>query len=478
MAGASLLAKAMPSYEVTLAEKNETPGGRARQFESNGFVFDMGPSWYWMPDIFERFYNLFDRTTADFYDLKRLDPSYQVFFEDGDVMQMPADFGELEGLFEKYEKGSARNLRKFLASAQYKYEVGIGEFVHKPSLSVFEFADVRLLREAFRIKLFSNISGEIQALFSNSKLIRLLEFPVLFLGAKPNRTPALYSLMNYADIKLGTWYPMGGMFGIVEGLTKIAEDSGVHIRCGCEIRELRVEGQEIREVVADGASWSSDAVLGAGDYHHIDTVLLEERHRSYTDRYWDNREMAPSALVVYLGLDKKIEGLTHHNLFFDADFERHSSEIYDRPVWPEEPLFYVCCPSKTDASVAPDKGENVFILVPLAPGLHDSVSKRNELLEVVLTRMEKRLGSSVRDHVVFKRTYSLNDFKSDYHSFKGNAYGLANTLMQTAFLKPKMKSRKIKNLYYAGQLTTPGPGMPPSLISGEVAARLMIKDLK
>jgi len=455
LSAACYLAKA--GKKVTLLEKNSALGGRCRSFEAEGFTFDMGPSWYWMPDVFERFFQNFGHTTSDFYELKRLDPSYQVIFEDGDIMKMPADYNQLRDLFESYESGSAKKLDQFLADAAYKYEVGLGEYVQKPSLSITEFMDWRVVSTFMKMDLFSNISKEIRSKFSNPKLIELLEFPVLFLGAKPQDTPALYSLMNYADIKLGTWYPMGGMAEIPKAMVTIAAELGV-------------------SVSTQDNTYDVDHIVSCADYHHTEVALLKKKHNSYPTSYWDKRVMAPSSLLYYIGVDKKVEGLLHHNLFFDTDFQRHARQIYDNPEWPDRPLFYVCCPSKTDDSVAPQGKENVFILIPLAAGLEDDINKHKELLDLALDRIRLRLGVDLRDHIIYKRSFCLDDFKSEYNSFKGNAYGLANTLMQTAFLKPKMKSKKVDNLMYAGQLTTPGPGVPPSLISGEVVANYIVKN--
>ncbi len=464
-------------HQVTLIEKNESTGGRCRAFYAEGFTFDMGPSWYWMPDVFERFFQTFGHTTSDFYDLKRLDPSYQVFHEDGDRMLLPANYDDLKSLFEKYETGSGAKLDKFLTDGQHKYEIGVGEFVHKPSLSIWEFMDWRIIRDALRMDLLKNISKEIRAKFSNPKLIKLLEFPVLFLGAKPSNTPALYSLMNYADMKLGTWYPMGGMVKIPEAMEKIAREMGVRILLNEEVKDLQVVNGRIQRVHTHSASYDCDAVISGADYHHTEMQLLPEKYRSYSDTYWDKREMAPSSLLFYLGLDRSIDGLEHHNLFFDTDFDHHSRQIYDYPEWPDHPLFYICCPSKTDQTVAPRGCENIFALIPLASGLQDNLSKREALFDILVARLQKRIGVDIRPHIIFKKSFCVDDFKESYHSFKGNAYGLSNTLLQTAFLKPKMQSRKIDNLLFAGQLTTPGPGVPPSLISGEVAAKYLNRQL-
>ena len=476
LSAATSLAQA--GYEVTILEKNSVPGGRARQFVAEGFTFDMGPSWYWMPDVFEQYFAQFGKKPADYYDLVRLDPSYSIIFGKDDVMNVPARLDDLYALFERYEPGSSANLKKFLAEAEYKYRVGMSEFVHKPSLSILEFADWRIVASLFRLQMFSSISNSVRKLFKNEQLIQMLEFPVLFLGATPENTPAMYSLMNHADLALGTWYPIGGMFKIIEGMVRLAEEQGVQIRLNENVQSIYVPNGHATKVITQNAEYEADVVVGGADYHHVEQQLLPEHSRQYNEKYWDKRVMAPSSLLFYLGVNKKLDNLHHHNLFFDTDFRQHAIEIYDQPQWPTNPLFYVCAPSVTDASVAPAGCENLFILIPLAPDLEDSEALRAQYFEVVMTRLEKLTGQEIRKHIVYQRSFAHNDFKQDYNAYKGNAYGLANTLLQTAFLKPRLRSRKVSNLFYTGQLTTPGPGMPPSLISGQVVAKEIAKTIK
>lgn len=468
---------AQKGFDVTVLEKKNETGGRGRKAEANGFMFDMGPSWYWMPEVFEKFFNRFGKTAADYYSLKRLSPSYRVFFKD-DQNDIPAEKEKLFALFELLEKGSSKKLEQFLDEAAYKYDKGVNEFVYKPSLSLMEFADASLLLSLFRLNMFSSFSKYIRRYFSNPKLLQLLEFPVLFLGAKPENTPALYSMMNYADMVLGTWYPDGGMYKIAEAMTKLAEELGVKILTGENVEKINVEKGKVKSVVSNGKEFFADSIVSGADYYFTEQKLLEAQYRTYSADYWESRVMSPSALIFYLGVNKKIANLLHHNLFFDADFSLHATEIYDKPEWPSHPLFYVCCPSKTDAGVAPEGMENLFILIPVAVGLEDTEATRDKYFEMVMSRLENRTGQKIRKHIVYKKSYAHRDFISDYNSFKGNAYGLANTLMQTAVLKPRIKSRKVKNLYFTGQLTVPGPGVPPSIISGQVVARLVETEIR
>ena len=473
LSSAAYLAK--EGHEVIVVEKNEGPGGRASQFKEKGFTFDMGPSWYWMPEVFENFYQHFGKTASDFYTLKRLDPSYRVFFKNNTSVDVPAGEDAVIYLVESMEKGAGEKLRNFLIEAKYKYEVGMNEFVWKPSHGLSEFIDLRIAKSALRLQMFSSISSAIRKLFKNPLIIELLEFPVLFLGAKPEKTPALYSLMNYADITLGTWYPEGGMYEISKAMHKIAVEQGVKFHFNETVHKINTENKLATSVHTSKSQYNADYVIANADYNHVDTHLLDDNTRNYSKAYWDKRVMAPSSLLFYLGINKKIKGLTHHNLFFDEDFNTHADEIYERPQWPTAPLFYTCVPSISDDSVAPEDMENVFLLIPLAPGLEDSEEKRKENFEKVIKRLEQKTRESILPHIIYKRSFAMNDFESRYNSYKGNAYGLANTLKQTAFLKPKLRNKHVKNLYYTGQLTTPGPGVPPSIISGCVVAKEILK---
>lgn len=475
--GLSIATKlAHEGHDVLLLEKNEQTGGRARRFSDQGFTFDMGPSWYWMPDVFEKYFEAFGKSVSDYYELDRLDPSYKVIFDKDDVMDIPAEMSEIEKLFEYYEEGSSQRLREFLSQAAYKYEVGINDLVYKPSRSLTEFIDPRLLYGVIKMDVFQSMSKHIRKFFSHPKLIQLMEFPVLFLGALPENTPALYSLMNYADMSLGTWYPKGGMYKIVEGMTALAVEKGVDIKVNHEVKSFKYQDNNISHIVTSQGEFEADVVIASADYNFVDRYILEEQFSNYSKKYWDERVMAPSCLIYYLGIDKKLENLDHHNLFFDTDFTKHAAEIYTTKEWPENPLFYVSVVSKTDTESAPEGMENVFVLIPVATGLEDSEEIREKYYDMVMGRLESLTGQTIKDHVVYKRSYAASDFVSDYHAFKGNAYGLANTLKQTAILKPALKNKKLKNLYYTGQLTVPGPGVPPSIISGQVVAKEVIKD--
>ena len=463
---------AQSGHDVTVFEKNDAIGGRARQLKKDGFTFDMGPSWYWMPDVFERFFADFGKKTTDYYELIKLSPAYRVYYGIDDYITIADNLTEIIDAFEAIEKGSGTLLQDFMARAKSNYDIAIKDLVYRPGVSPLELITPKTAMKVGEF--FSNISRDVRKKFKNKKLIQILEFPVLFLGAKPSDTPSFYSFMNYADFGLGTWHPKTGMFDVVRAMESLAKELGVKFQTSANIEKIIVENKTAVAIQVNGERIQSDLVLSGADYHHTET-LLEQEHRAYTEKYWDSRVFAPSSLLFYVGFNKKIDNISHHALFFDVDFYQHAKDIYDEPQWPKEPLFYANFPSLTDKTAAPEGMESGFFLVPLAPGINDTEELREEYFDKIIDRFETLTGQSIKNNIIFKQSFCKNDFVSEYNSYKGNAYGMANTLLQTAFLRPKLKSKKVKNLYFTGQLTVPGPGVPPALISGKLVSELINK---
>lgn len=461
--------------KVTIYEKNETIGGRARQFKANGFTFDMGPSWYWMPDVFEHFFQDFDKKTTDYYELIKLNPAYRVYFGVDDFISIYDNLEEIKATFETIEKGSGHELETFINQAKSNYDIAIKDLVYRPGVSPLELITLETTKKLDQF--FSTVSTDIRKKFKNERLIQILEFPVLFLGAKPTKTPSFYNFMNYADFGLGTWHPKTGMFDVVRGIEKLAIELGVTIETNSSIEKIIVENKTATAIVINGKTIQADIILSGADYHHTET-LLDTEHRAYSEKYWESRVFAPSSLLFFVGFNKKIENISHHALFFDVDFNQHAADIYDEPKWPDAPLFYANFPSKTDQTAAPEGQESGFFLIPLAPGINDSEALREEYFEKIITRFEQLTKQEIKNNIIFKRSFCKNDFVTDYNAYKGNAYGMANTLLQTAFLRPKLKSKKVRNLYFTGQLTVPGPGVPPALISGKLVAELIQKSFR
>ena len=463
---------AQSGNDVTVYEKNASIGGRARQMKKEGFTFDMGPSWYWMPDVFERFFGDFGKKTTDYYELIKLSPAYRVYYGIDDFITIADNLEEIITSFEAIEKGSGALLKNFMAEAKSNYDIAIKDLVYRPGVSPLELITPQTAMKVGQF--FSNISKDVRKKFKNERLIQILEFPVLFLGAKPSDTPSFYSFMNYADFGLGTWHPKTGMFDVVRAMEDLALELGVKFRTNANIEKIIVENKVAKGIVVNGETIYSDIILSGADYHHTET-LMDQEHRAYSEKYWDSRVFAPSSLLFYVGFNKKIENISHHALFFDVDFYQHAKDIYDEPQWPKEPLFYANFPSITDKTAAPEGMESAFFLVPLAPGINDTEALREEYFDKIIDRFETLTQQSVKENIIFKESFCKNDFVSEYNSYKGNAYGMANTLLQTAFLRPKLKSNKVKNLYFTGQLTVPGPGVPPALISGKLVSELINK---
>ena len=463
---------AQSGHDVAVFEKNPTVGGRARQLKIDGFTFDMGPSWYWMPDVFERFFADFGKKTSDYYELIKLSPAYRVYYGIDDFITIADNLEDILKSFEAIEKGSGALLKKFMTKAKSNYDIAIKDLVYRPGVSPLELITPQTAMKVGQF--FSNISKDVRKKFNNERLIQILEFPVLFLGAKPSDTPSFYSFMNYADFGLGTWHPKTGMFDVVRAMESLALELGVKFQTNATIEKIIVENKTAKALLVNGEMIASDLILSGADYHHTET-LLDQEHRAYSEKYWDSRVFAPSSLLFYVGFNKKIKNISHHALFFDVDFYQHAKDIYDEPQWPKEPLFYANFPSLTDATAAPVGMESGFFLVPLAPGINDTEALREEYFDKIIARFEALTQQSVKNSIIFKKSFCKNDFVSEYNSYKGNAYGMANTLFQTAFLRPKLKSKKVKNLYFTGQLTVPGPGVPPALISGKLVSELINK---
>lgn len=465
---------AKEGYNVTMFEKNSDIGGRARQFKQDGFTFDLGPTFYWMPDVFEKFFADFGKFPSDYYKLVRLDPGYEIYFKEGTSIKLSSDFGKIIEVFEKKEKGSSKFLQYFMKDAAYNYQVAINKVVYKPGDSVLELVMPSTVKRLSQF--YSSLSGRIRRHIKSPDLRQILEFPVLFLGAKPSDIPAFYCFMNYADMKLGTWHIEGGMYELVKALQQLAESLGVKIKTNSPVRKIDIRNGKAKGIFTEDKYEETDLVISGADYAFSESII-DKKYRNYSGKYWATRVMAPSALLYYIGFDKKVENMSHHTLFFDASFDEHAEKIYNKPDWPEIPLFYASFPSKTDITLAPENKETAIILIPVASGLTETDDLKKYYFRQIIERMEKLTKQSLKDHILFYKSYAISDFIHDYNAYKGNAYGLSNILLQTAFLKPKIRNKKVDNLFYTGQLTVPGPGVPSALISGKIASSLALSYL-
>lgn len=472
---AALLAK--EGFAVRILEKCDSPGGRARLWEKDGFAFDMGPSWYLMPEVFDQYFRLFGKDRSSYYDLKKLSIHYTVHFERHEPVQITSDFKQIKDVFEQFEKGGAEKLEAYIANAKYKYDTAMQDFLYREYRHVFQFLNRRLMTEGLRLNIFQALDPYVRRYFTDVRARQILEYAMVFLGASPTNAPALYSLISYLDLSDGVYFPVGGMYAIVEGLVKLCGELGVQVEYGVEVQHIDEQKGRFQAVraIKDGQSreYSADAVVMCGDYAHADRDLLDPHHANYSRAYWDRAVLAPSMFIAYLGMNREFPELSHHNLYFSHDWDAHFDTIFKRPAWPENPCFYLSAASRTDSRAAPPGKENLFLLVPSAPGLVDGDEIREAYYEKALSHVEQRLGLSLRPHIEVERIFSQRDFAASYHAFKGTALGLAHTLQQTAVFRPSMRSKKIQGLFFAGQYTHPGVGVPMTFIASQVVSPIV-----
>ncbi len=464
-------------YEVELVEKNKHVGGRASVLEEDGYRFDMGPSWYLMPDIFERFFTKFDREPEEFYELNRLDPNYRIFFKDGDVMDVPADPEEASELFETYEEGAGEAFQRYLDKSEETYEIGMNEFVLKDRNNFRDYLSLDVAKNARGLSLIKKMQGHVENYFESDKLQQVMQYTLVFLGGSPKNTPALYNLMSHVDFNMGVYYPEGGIYSVIEAMQELGEELGVEYSTGEEVVEINRK-DERPYVKTEDRKIECDAVVSNADYAFTETELLPDRYTTYDKDYWESKTYAPSAFLMYLGVEDELEGLEHHSLVLPEDWDSHFEKIFDNPEIPENPAYYVCNPSATDDSVAPEGESAIFILVPIAAELELGEEGREKFRELVLDDLEENTDIQIRDKINYEKIFAGEEFKDRYNSFNGTALGIAHTLRQTSVFRPKQRSKKMEGLYYTGQYTNPGIGMPMCLISGEHAAEKVVEDLE
>lgn len=474
LATAALLGK--KGYNVTVLEKNKTIGGRAMQFDAKGFTFDMGPSWYLMPDAFERYYKQFNKKPSDFLKLIPLSPQYRIFFSKKEYVDISRDLKENLALFETYEKGAAKNIAEYVKKSEYVYNSAMKYFVYKNYRSIFDFFNKKLMFEGAQLKLHKSLDAYISQYTKNDRVKKILEYSTVFLGISPKKAPALFTLLSYVDFKMGVFYPDGGIHKIIESLEQLCKENNVRIITNQEVEKIVVENGKIIGVKTHNKTYTSDLVISNADYPFTETQLLEKKYRTYGQEYWKKKTIAPSAFILYLGIKGKVKNLKHHNLFFEHDWQKHFDEIFDDPKWPDKPSFYVSCPSKTDKTVAPKDCENIFVLVPVAPGLNDTDKIRKEYRTKIIKELEEMTGDILSDRILYERIFAQRDYKDLYNAYKGTALGLAHTFFQSAAFRPQNKSKKVKGLYYVGQYTLPGVGMPMCLIGAEILTDRILKE--
>lgn len=472
---AALLSKR--GFDVTVLEKNNQPGGRAFVHKEEGFTFDMGPSWYLMIEAFERFFAEFGKKTSDFYKTVRLDPSYRVFFSYDDIVDIHADLEKNLSLFDKMEENGSQKLQAYLKQSQYKYEVALDGFIYRDYRTIRDILNWTILAEGFKLHIFQNLDKFTRRYFSNEKVRKLIQYSIAFVGGAPHISPAIYSLLTHCDLNLGVWYPLGGIGKIMESIYQLAQSQGAQFMFNHEVTNIQVDNHRAQKVVTTKGAFPADIIVSSTDYHHTETQLLDRRYQSYPEQYWRKRILAPSGFQLFLGLDKKLDGLVHHNLYFNPDWDAYFQDVFgSSPTWPDNPSYYVCCQSKTDAGMAPPGGETIMILVLVGAGLNDTNEIRQKYAHKIIDHFEKLIGEKIRKNIVVQKIFGPNDFMDVFNAYRGTALGLAHTLRQTALLRPKHRSQKVKNLYYCGQYTHPGVGIPVTLISSQIVTNSILEN--
>ncbi|WP_313691283.1 phytoene desaturase family protein [Halorarum halobium] len=458
---------------VTVLEKNEQLGGRASVLEAEGFRFDMGPSWYLMPDVFETFFGHFDRTPADYYELARLDPHYRIFFKDGDRIDMVPDRETNRETFESYEEGAGEAFESYLEKSKENYEVGMEHFVYEHRDRLRDFVDLDVLRHARGLSLLGTMQGHVEEYFEHPKLQQLMQYTLVFLGGSPHNTPALYNLMSHVDFNLGVYYPEGGIGAVVDGIADLGTELGVEYVTDAPVNSIRGSRGGFAVTTQDGRTFLADRVVSDADYAHTEQDLLAPKKRQYDADYWESRTYAPSAYLLYMGVEGDLDPLAHHTLVLPTDWDDHFADIFEDPAWPDDPAYYLCAPSATDDSVAPEGHSALFALVPVAAGLDDTPEQRERYRRLVLDDVAENAGVDLRDRIVFEESFSVDDFADRYNSVRGTALGMAHTLRQTAPFRPNRRSSAVDGLYFTGSYTTPGIGVPMCLISGLLTAEVV-----
>ncbi|RQH01429.1 phytoene desaturase family protein [Natrarchaeobius oligotrophus] len=476
--------------DVRVVEKNEQLGGRASRLEAEGFRFDMGPSWYLMPDVFERFFGDFDRTPSDYYELTRLDPHYRLFFKDGedatptdgtgegpraDRIDITPDRERTKELFEEYEEGAGDALERYLEKSRENYEVGMTHFVYEDRSRLRDFVDLNVARQARGLSLLGSMQGHVENYFDHPRLQQIMQYTLVFLGGSPTNTPALYNLMSHVDFNLGVWYPDGGIGAVIDAIADLGAELGVEYDTGRPVTAIKGRAGAFLLETPEGPL-RPDLVVSNADYAHTELELLAPDRRGYDEEYWESRTYAPSAFLLYLGVEGDVDELAHHTLVLPPEWQSHFDQIFEDPQWPDDPAYYLCVPSETDDTVAPDGHSALFVLVPIAPGLEDTPERRESYRERILDDVARHTGVELRDRIVLEERFCVEDFANRYNSYRGTALGLAHTLRQTALFRPPHRSKAVDGLYFVGGDTTPGIGMPMCLISGELTAEAVLED--
>jgi len=477
--------------DVTVFERNEHPGGYAGRIERDGFRIDTGPSWYLMPEVFDRFFQHFGREVEEFYELTELEPLYEIYWKDGDHAEIPSTRQGQKQLFESYESGAGSKLDDYLSDAAEAYELGMDRFVYPSRSRLRDMMDLDIIRSVRALPKLRTMDTYVKSYFTHPKLRQIAEYKLVFLGGSPYNTPAIYTLMSHVDMNLGVYHPTGGIASVIDGMVTLATDLGVTIHTDTPVTSIEPlsradetrqqfeittgKGPDGNTAETDGGRF--DRVVANAAPTHVERDLLPEEYAN-REAYWNSRTYAPSAYLLYLGVNGEVDGLEHHSLILPNDWQPHFDRIFDEAGWPDDPAYYVHVPSKTDDTVAPDGHEAVVILVPLAPGLEDDTETLEQFRKLVLDDLAETTGVEFRDRIVLEESACVSTFADRFNAPEGTALALSHTLGQTGPLRPAHRAPGVDGLYYVGAYTNPGIGMPMCLLSGEHVTNAIIEDTR
>lgn len=479
MAIANLLGKA--GYSVVVLEKNDEPGGRIAVIKKDGYVFDIGPSWYLMPEVFEQYYSLFDASANERLELIRFTPGYKVFFDDKPEVFIQGDVGKDKAVFEAIEPGAGKKLEDYVRRSSIAYHLAVKQFLYNNFSSPKDLVSWQVIKNAHRMipLALGNLDRYVSRYFKDQRLKQLLEYHMVFLGSSPFQAPAIYTLMSHLDFISGVYYPKRGMLSLVDDMKALGTEYDITYRCATSVKRIVTnDGLSTGVELENGEIIDADIVVSNADLYHTETKLLDETARSFGESYWKKRQPGPGALLVSLGIKGVLPELVHHNLYFVDDWRGNFKAIYEDQSVPSAPSMYVCNPTKTDPFLAPDGNENVFILIPLPAGVSLDDKQEEDIANKAVAQFSKVSGiGDLESRIVTKHIFGPDDFKDRFNAWDYNAFGgESHLLRQSIFMRTPNQSKKIKNLYYVGAGTLPGIGLPMCLIGAELTYKKIVGD--
>ncbi len=475
IATAARLAK--NGYNVTVLEKNESPGGRCNQIVQDGHRFDIGPTLFLMPEVWEETFASLGEKMGDHLDLRRIDPTYMVRFDDGLQLELTSNIGDMQAQLEAVEKTAFTGFLNYIAEGSKHYKVSLDKFVGRNFFSIFDYFSLKNLPLIFKLKALGKHYRNTGRFFKDERLKAAFTFQNMYLGLSPYDAPATYSLLQYTELAEGVWYPMGGVYAAIEALVKIAEKLGVKFIYNAPAKKLNVEGSQVKTVeLGNGKTLEADIFVGNADLPYIYKELLPD---PIAAKKLDKKLYTCSTIMFYWGVDKQYPQIGHHNVFLASDYKASFDQIFKEHNLPDKPSFYVHAPARTDPAAAPAGQDTLYVLVPVghldAASEQDWDERVNRARKAVFERLSKEMGiDDLESHLKFEIAYQPKVWKERFNLEKGAAFGLSHNFWQVGYLRPQNRHKKYKNLYFAGASTHPGTGLPIVLLSARLTTERIL----